>query len=42
MTPEQIRLVADIVAEVATSESFATRFYDRLFEVAPQVAVMFR
>lgn len=41
MTPEQIRLVSEVVAQVAESEDFATRFYDRLFEVAPQVAVLF-
>ncbi|NPU10732.1 hemin receptor [Bradyrhizobium sp. 83012] len=42
MTPSQITLVQDSFAKVAPiSEQAATIFYNRLFEVAPQVRVMF-
>ncbi len=42
MTPSQIKLVQDSFAKVAPiSEQAAVIFYDRLFEVAPQVRSMF-
>jgi len=42
MTPSQIELVQDSFAKVAPiSEQAASLFYDRLFEVAPQVRAMF-
>ena len=42
MTPDQIQLVQDSFAKVAPiSDKAAVLFYDRLFEVAPQVKVMF-
>ena len=42
MTPSQIKLVQDSFAKVAPiSEQAAIIFYDRLFEVAPQVKSMF-
>ena len=42
MTPDQIKLVQDSFAKVAPmSEQAAILFYDRLFEVAPQVKAMF-
>jgi len=42
MTPSQIQLVQDSFAKVAPiSEQAAILFYDRLFEVAPQVKAMF-
>jgi hemoglobin-like flavoprotein len=42
MTPEQVALVQDSFAKVAPiSEQAAVLFYDRLFEVAPQVKPMF-
>ena len=42
MTPEQIKLVQQSFARVAPiSEQAAVLFYDRLFEVAPQVKAMF-
>jgi hemoglobin-like flavoprotein len=42
MTPSQIKLVQDSFAKVAPiSEQAAVIFYDRLFEVAPQVKAMF-
>ncbi|BAM91118.1 putative nitric oxide dioxygenase [Bradyrhizobium oligotrophicum S58] len=42
MTPSQIELVQDSFAKVAPiSDQAATIFYDRLFEVAPQVRAMF-
>lgn len=42
MTPSQIELVQDSFAKVAPiSDQAAGIFYDRLFEVAPQVRVMF-
>jgi hemoglobin-like flavoprotein len=42
MTPEQVALVQDSFAKVAPiSEQAAVLFYDRLFEVAPQVKAMF-
>jgi nitric oxide dioxygenase len=42
MTPLQIKLVQDSFAKVAPiSEQAAIIFYDRLFEVAPQVRAMF-
>ena len=42
MNPTQIKLVQDSFAKVAPiSEQAAVLFYDRLFEVAPQVKAMF-
>jgi hemoglobin-like flavoprotein len=42
MTPDQVKLVQQSFARVAPiSEQAATIFYDRLFEVAPQVRAMF-
>ena len=42
MTPEQIKLVQESFAKVAPiSETAAVLFYDRLFEIAPQVKAMF-
>jgi nitric oxide dioxygenase len=42
MNPEQVKLVQDSFAKVAPiSEQAAVLFYDRLFEVAPQVRAMF-
>ncbi len=42
MTPDQVKLVQASFAKVAPiSETAATLFYDRLFEVAPQVRVLF-
>jgi nitric oxide dioxygenase len=42
MTPDQVKLVQDSFAKVAPiSEQAATLFYDRLFEIAPQVKAMF-
>jgi hemoglobin-like flavoprotein len=42
MTPEQVALVQQSFAKVAPiSDRAATIFYDRLFEIAPQVKAMF-
>ena len=42
MTPEQITLVQQSFSKVAPiSEQAAVLFYDRLFEIAPQVKTMF-
>jgi hemoglobin-like flavoprotein len=42
MTPSQIKLVQDSFARVTPiSDQAAIMFYDRLFEVAPQVRVLF-
>jgi hemoglobin-like flavoprotein len=42
MTPDQVKLVQDSFAKVAPiSEAAAVLFYDRLFEIAPQVRAMF-
>jgi len=42
MTPSQIELVQHSFAKVAPiSDQAATIFYDRLFEIAPQVRAMF-
>jgi hemoglobin-like flavoprotein len=42
MTPQQIALVQGSFAKVAPiSETAAMLFYDRLFEIAPQVKVLF-
>jgi len=42
MTPDQTKLVQDSFAKVAPiSEQAAILFYDRLFEIAPQVKPMF-
>src|SRR6202790_4164043 len=42
MTPDQVKLVQESFAKVAPiSETAAMLFYDRLFEVAPQVKAMF-
>ncbi len=43
MTPQDIRLVKDSYAQVAPiAEQAAALFYERLFEVAPQVRRLFR
>ena len=42
MTPDQVKLVEQSFAKVAPiSETAAVLFYDRLFEIAPQVKAMF-
>ena len=42
MTPDQVTLVQESFAKVAPiSDTAAMLFYDRLFEVAPQVKAMF-
>jgi hemoglobin-like flavoprotein len=42
MTPDQVKLVQESFAKVAPiSDQAAAIFYDRLFEVAPQVKAMF-
>ena len=42
MTPEQVTLVQQSFAKVAPiADQAAVMFYDRLFEIAPQVRVMF-
>ena len=42
MTPDQVKLVQQSFSQVAPiSDQAATIFYDRLFEVAPQVKAMF-
>jgi hemoglobin-like flavoprotein len=42
MTPDQVKLVQQSFSQVAPiSDQAATLFYDRLFEVAPQVKPMF-
>jgi hemoglobin-like flavoprotein len=42
MTPKQVALVQDSFAKVAlTSEAAAELFYDRLFDIAPQMKAMF-
>jgi hemoglobin-like flavoprotein len=42
MTPEQIKLVQESFAKVAPiSETAAALFYNRLFEIAPQVKALF-
>src|SRR5438105_1036596 len=42
MTPKQVALVQDSFAKVApTSEAAAVLFYDRLFDIAPQLRAMF-
>lgn len=41
MTPEDIGRVQGVVARLAHQPTFAPRFYERLFEVAPAVAPMF-
>jgi hemoglobin-like flavoprotein len=41
MTPEQIRRVEAVIAEVGAHPEFAGRFYARLFEAAPQTAPLF-
>lgn len=42
MTPKQVAPVQDSFAKVAlTSEATAVLFYDRLFEIAPQMIAMF-
>jgi nitric oxide dioxygenase len=42
VTPTQIALVQDSFAKVTPiSEQAAVLFYDRLFEIAPQVKVLF-
>jgi nitric oxide dioxygenase len=41
MTPDDIARVRATVAQLGEHPEFATRFYARLFEVAPEVAPMF-
>ena len=42
MTPDQVKLVQQSFAKVAAiSDQAAVIFYDRLFEIAPQVTAMF-
>ena len=42
MTPEQVQLVQQSFSKVAPiADQAALMFYDRLFEVAPQVKAMF-
>jgi nitric oxide dioxygenase len=42
MTPEQVQLVQESFSKVAPiAEQAAVMFYDRLFEMAPQVKAMF-
>jgi hemoglobin-like flavoprotein len=42
MTPDQVKIVQDSFAKVVPiADQAATMFYDRLFEVAPQVKAMF-
>jgi hemoglobin-like flavoprotein len=42
MTPQQVSLVQDTFAKVAPiSDQAAVMFYDRLFEIAPQVKALF-
>src|ERR1700759_751867 len=42
MTPDQVTLVQESFAKVAPiSETAAVLFYERLFEIAPQVKAMF-
>jgi nitric oxide dioxygenase len=42
MTPEQVKLVQDSFAKVAPiSDVAASMFYERLFEIAPEVKSMF-
>lgn len=42
MTPDQVKLVQQSFSQVAPiSDQAATLFYDRLFEIAPQVKLMF-
>jgi nitric oxide dioxygenase len=42
MTPEQVSLVQDSFAKVAPiADQAAVMFYDRLFDIAPQVKAMF-
>ena len=42
MTPDQVKLVQESFAKVAPiSDQAAVIFYDRLFEIAPQVKAMF-
>jgi nitric oxide dioxygenase len=42
MTPDQVKLVQQSFAKVAPiAETAAVLFYDRLFEIAPQVKAMF-
>src|SRR5258708_27704643 len=41
MTPKQVGLVQDSFAKVAQYYATAVLFYDRLFEIAPQMSAMF-
>lgn len=41
MTPEQIDRVDLIVKRIAGSDDFAIRFYERLFDAAPETRAMF-
>jgi hemoglobin-like flavoprotein len=41
VTPDQIRLVEAVVADIGQHPEFAGRFYARLFEVEPRTAALF-
>lgn len=41
MTPDDIARVRAVAVRLGDRPAFATRFYERLFEVAPEVAPMF-
>lgn len=41
MTPDDIARVRAVALRLADRPTFAVRFYERLFEVAPEVAPMF-
>lgn len=41
MTPDQIGKVEDVIRQLQDHPEFAARFYERLFEVAPQTRPMF-
>jgi nitric oxide dioxygenase len=43
MTPEQVKSIQESFAKVAPiADTAATLFYDRLFEIAPEVKALFR
>lgn len=41
MTPEQIRRVEQVIDRLGDHPEFAARFYERLFQAAPQTEAMF-
>jgi nitric oxide dioxygenase len=41
VTPDQIDRVERLVKRIRASDEFAIRFYDRLFEAAPETRAMF-